>query len=659
MEIKNSIAKRLKKNLFFGFGVSLMVTIIGIYLTFQVLLDKESKSSLEKTTLSLKESIYWQGLSDLKDPFLLAENSEVKRIYLSLKNEVGDLSKVTDENRKIFEKYGRQLRDTVEPILSRLEKETGERPKIHFHLPGPRSFVRTWKKPGEDVKLDDLSGFRLAVASAQKSQKPVTGIEPGREGLVYRTIIPIVVNGEVVGSVEGGNHLSSYLERFLKAKPSLTHYAIILKKDLEKIMDFYIKEGKVKIFEDVLVYTQSKTIDESLLKHLIEHAKKGDHIFNDENIYFVLIPLKAYNGEDLGYLILGEDVSKTVNLLRLFSVVILAIFLIVGFVFMLLFSRVCTFVRSNLMSTTKAMQELASGEGDLTFRLKAESEDEIGLLGKYFNQFMETLYHMIKKITEKVDILFSNSQELENEVKVLETTSLDFKERADFIAISSTEILTSMEEISKSLQELSSAITEISQRAVDSSGVVKETVSTVDATKERVELLVKASSEIDEVVNLINSIAEQTNLLALNASIEAARAGEAGKGFAVVANEVKELARQTQEATKVIAEKIRLLQESSDAVFSSVGDIVNLIKKVEDASNAIASAVEEQTIVVNTVSDHILGVKDKVMINEEQAIAIKGAVEALVQISERLKKISTEVKGVAEEIKTFTSQFKI
>ncbi|MGB9761755.1 MAG: methyl-accepting chemotaxis protein, partial [Caldimicrobium thiodismutans] len=660
MEIKNSIAKRLKKNLFFGFGVSLMVTIIGIYLTFQVLLDKESKSSLEKTTLSLKESIYWQGLSDLKDPFLLAENSEVKRIYLSLKNEVGDLSKVTDENRKIFEKYGRQLRDTVEPILSRLEKETGERPKIHFHLPGPRSFVRTWKKPGEDVKLDDLSGFRLAVASAQKSQKPVTGIEPGREGLVYRTIIPIVVNGEVVGSVEGGNHLSSYLERFLKAKPSLTHYAIILKKDLEKIMDFYIKEGKGKIFEDVLVYTQSKNIDESLLKHLIvDHVKKGDHIFNDENIYFVLIPLKAYNGEDLGYLILGEDVSKTVNLLRLFSVVILAIFLIVGFVFMLLFNRVCTFVSSHLMSTTKAMQELASGEGDLTFRLKAESEDEIGLLGKYFNQFMETLHHMIKKFTEKVDILFSNSQELENEVKVLETTSLDFKERADFIAISSTEILTSMEEISKSLQELSSAITEISQRAVDSSGVVKETVSTVDATKERVELLVKASSEIDEVVNLINSIAEQTNLLALNASIEAARAGEAGKGFAVVANEVKELARQTQEATKVIAEKIRLLQESSDAVFSSVGDIVNLIKKVEDASNAIASAVEEQTIVVNTVSDHILGVKDKVMINEEQAIAIKGAVEALVQISERLKKISTEVKGVAEEIKTFTSQFKI
>ena len=659
MEIKNSIAKRLKKNLFFGFGVSLMVTIIGIYLTFQILLDKESKSSLEKTTLSLKESIYWQGLNDLKDPFLLAESSEVKRIYLSLKNEVGDLSKVTDENRKIFEKYGRQLRDTVEPILSRLEKETGERPKIHFHLPGPRSFVRTWKKPGEDVKLDDLSGFRLAVASAQKSQKPVTGIEPGREGLIYRTIIPIVVNGEVVGSVEGGNHLSSYLERFLKAKPSLTHYAIILKKDLEKIMDFYIKEGKGKIFEDVLVYTQSKNIDESLLKHLIEHVKKGDHIFNDKNIYFVLIPLKAYNGEDLGYLILGEDVSKTVNLFRLFGVGILAVLFIVGFVFILLFNRVCTFVSSHLMSTTKAMQELASGEGDLTFRLKAESEDEIGLLGKYFNQFMETLHHMIKKFTEKVDILFSNSQELENEVKVLETTSLDFKERADFIAISSTEILTSMEEISKSLQELSSAITEISQRAVDSSGVVKETVSTVDATKERVELLVKASSEIDEVVNLINSIAEQTNLLALNASIEAARAGEAGKGFAVVANEVKELARQTQEATKVIAEKIRLLQESSDAVFSSVGDIVNLIKKVEDASNAIASAVEEQTIVVNTVSDHILGVKDKVMINEEQAIAIKGAAEALVQISERLKKISTEVKGVAEEIKTFTSQFKI
>lgn len=216
-----------------------------------------------------------------------------------------------------------------------------------------------------------------------------------------------------------------------------------------------------------------------------------------------------------------------------------------------------------------------------------------------------------------------------------------------------------MEEISQSLQELTSAVNEISQRAQDSSGIVKQTVLTVDNTKSKVEYLKVASIEINEVVNLINHIAEQTNLLALNASIEAARAGEAGKGFAVVANEVKELARQTQEATKVIAEKISLLQDSSSEVSTGVEEIVNLIKTVEDAATAIASAVEEQTIVVSTVSEHVFGVKDKVMVNEEQAKGIKNSVDVLMNLSMKLKEVSAKVKGVAEEIKEVTSHFRI
>jgi len=101
------------------------------------------------------------------------------------------------------------------------------------------------------------------------------------------------------------------------------------------------------------------------------------------------------------------------------------------------------------------------------------------------------------------------------------------------------------------------------------------------------------------------------------------------------------------------------LQESSGEVSGSVEGIVELIKRVEEASTAIAGAVEEQTIVVNTVSEHILGVKDKVMINEEQANAIKNSVETLVSFAERLKKVSLEVKGIAEEIKEITFQFKV
>ncbi len=658
MKVKKSILKQIQRNVFLGLGIYLILIFAGIYVAFKWTYDKKVKSSLEGIKASLKESIFLQGDSNFKEALFFAENQDVKRIYLSLKKEVGDLSKVTENNKEIFEKYGRILRDTTEPLIKTIERETGVRPKIHFHLPGPRSFVRTTRKPGEDVKLDDLSGFRFAIADAQKSQKPVLGLEPGREGLSYRTIVPIIHEGELLGSVESGQNLDTYLNNFIKDRKDITHFAIILKKDLEKIMDLYIKEGKAKLLDQAIIYAQSKDFDPKLLKDVLEHALKED-TFEHGKLYFVRFPLKSFKGEEIGYVVLGHDVSELINLFRGMSFLLIALFIVFALIYYFALNRSLKGCAANLLSTASAMEELASGRGDLTFRLNVKSEDEIGLLAKYFNQFMETLSNIMRSFVEKVKVLFSGAEKLEDEVKTLESESITFKERAEFISLSSTEILSSMEEVSKSLQELSSAITEISQRAQDSSGVVRETVSTVESTKEKVEFLKQASSEIDEVVNLINSIAEQTNLLALNASIEAARAGEAGKGFAVVANEVKELARQTQEATQTIAEKIRLLQDSSSEVSTGVEEVVNLIKKVEDASTAIAGAVEEQTIVVNTVADHILGVKDKVMINEEQANQIRNAVDNLVYLAERLKEVSSQVKGVANEIKEITSQFKI
>jgi methyl-accepting chemotaxis protein len=658
MKVKKSILKQIQRNVFLGLGIYLILIFAGIYVAFKWTYHKEVKSFLEGIKASLKESILLQGDSNFKEALLFAENQDVKRIYLSLKKEGGDLSRVEEKNKEIFQKYGRLLRDTTEPLIKVLERETGVRPKIHFHLPGPRSFVRTWKKPGEDVKLDDLSGFRFAITEAQKSKKPVLGLEPGREGLVFRTIVPIISEGELLGSVESGQSLDTYLNNFIKERKDITHFAIILKKDLEKIMDFYIKDGKAKLLDQAILYAQSKDFDPKLLKDVLEHAFK-EETFEHGKLYFVRIPLKSFKGEEIGYVVLGRDVSELINLFRGMSFLLIALFIVFALVYYFVLNRSLKGCSANLLSTASAMEELASGRGDLTFRLNVKTEDEIGLLAGYFNQFMETLSNIMRSFVEKVKVLFSGAEKLEDDVKTLESESIAFKERAEFISLSSTEILSSMEEVSKSLQELSSAITEISQRAQDSSGVVRETVSTVESTKEKVEFLKQASSEIDEVVNLINSIAEQTNLLALNASIEAARAGEAGKGFAVVANEVKELARQTQEATQTIAEKIRLLQDSSSEVSTGVEEVVNLIKKVEDASTAIAGAVEEQTIVVNTVADHILGVKDKVMINEEQANQIRNSVDNLVYLAERLKEVSSQVKGVANEIKEITSQFKI
>jgi methyl-accepting chemotaxis protein len=152
------------------------------------------------------------------------------------------------------------------------------------------------------------------------------------------------------------------------------------------------------------------------------------------------------------------------------------------------------------------------------------------------------------------------------------------------------------------------------------------------------------------VIKVINSIASQTNLLALNATIEAARAGEAGKGFAVVANEVKELAKQTSDATEDIIRKIAMIQEDTAEAAEAIQQVTGVIRQINESQNAIASAVEEQSAMTGEISRNISEVAAGSGEIARNITLVAGAAESTSRGTNGTIRAAADIEELADEL---------
>jgi methyl-accepting chemotaxis protein len=184
-------------------------------------------------------------------------------------------------------------------------------------------------------------------------------------------------------------------------------------------------------------------------------------------------------------------------------------------------------------------------------------------------------------------------------------------------------------------------------------------VQVAKRTNATVSKLGGSSAEIGQVIKAINSIAEQTNLLALNATIEAARAGEAGKGFAVVANEVKELAKQTGRATEDISEKIQSIQESTEEAMAAIEQIGGVINHINDISNTIASAVEEQSVTTNEISRSVAEAASGASEISQNVAGVSAAARSTSGSASDTQAAAQELARMAAELRSFVAQFEV
>lgn len=301
----------------------------------------------------------------------------------------------------------------------------------------------------------------------------------------------------------------------------------------------------------------------------------------------------------------------------------------------------------------------AAAQGDLTHTITMNGQDSIGQMAAGLKKMLDNLKSDISNISESAQVLSSSSEELTATGQQMGAAAEETSAQANVVSGASEEISSSVQIVATGTEEMSASIHEISKNATEAVRVAGEAVLVAEDANKNVTKLGQSSEEIGQVIKVITSIAEQTNLLALNATIEAARAGEAGKGFAVVANEVKELANQTAKATDEISQKIGTIQTDSQNSVQAIGSITEIINRINDISNTIASAVEEQTAITAEMERNVQqAAKGSQEINQNIAGVAQAANETSTGVAQS-QQATQDLSKLAVGLQDMVSKYKI
>jgi methyl-accepting chemotaxis protein len=273
-------------------------------------------------------------------------------------------------------------------------------------------------------------------------------------------------------------------------------------------------------------------------------------------------------------------------------------------------------------------------------------------------EMTENLQRVLAQVTDNATALGSASEELTTINGRLVGNANETSAQSNVVSAAAEQVSRNVQTVATASEEMSASIKEIAKNAQAAATVATSAVKVAETTNTTVAKLGESSNEIGKVIKVITSIAQQTNLLALNATIEAARAGEAGKGFAVVANEVKELAKETARATEDIGRKIEAIQGDTKGAVGAISQITEIINKINDISNTIASAVEEQTATTNEIGR---SVTEAAKGSSEIAQNISGVAQAARSTSEGLgdaQKAAARLAQMAAALQQLVAEFK-
>ncbi len=340
---------------------------------------------------------------------------------------------------------------------------------------------------------------------------------------------------------------------------------------------------------------------------------------------------------------------------------------LLSYLYLAIYAAIC--------STVRKLQDVSHkmAEGDMSERLTLESRDELNNIANSINEISTGVGQAVTSVLTTVGVLAETSDNLAALNKKSGENVAIQAENIELAAAAMNEMTATVQEVARNSSHAADAARKADQSISNGQKVVEEAVGSINALANDVNLAVEAigrleshSANISGILDIIRDIAEQTNLLALNAAIEAARAGEQGRGFAVVADEVRSLARRTQESTLEIQNMIEELQrdtrqtaqvmlssgeraqqsvEQANGTRSVLDEIAQAISSITEMNELIATAVEQQSAVAEEINGNIN--------------RISQAVEEINRDAQNAGSESTRVAAMASEVRVLLDRFRI